>query len=242
MSFDISFDPQPNELHIEFGSLQNGIPLLSRSEWNSLSTDQKQAYGLVAIQDTYSGFDRGELIFGADYKNLNVIKAGTAGVSTSTTLETTGDYKLIVIAINSEASTYQLNIATAINGMALIGTDLSFNEYYSSRENQRNYRIALYDLSINAGDNLNISIANCSNYTSLAYVIFESSYLNISKELSSADTQTTGSNDQSGMVIYGKLASSSGGSINIERYKANWTIVTDYPGWNYASSYIFWFV
>lgn len=43
------------------------VPLLTRAQWNALSTAQKQAYGLLAIQDANSGFDRGELVYGADY-------------------------------------------------------------------------------------------------------------------------------------------------------------------------------
>lgn len=43
------------------------VPLLTRAEWNALSTAQKQAYGLLAIQDANSGFYRGELVYGADY-------------------------------------------------------------------------------------------------------------------------------------------------------------------------------
>lgn len=43
------------------------IPLLTRAQWDALSTAQKQAYGLLAIQDANSGFDRGELVYGADY-------------------------------------------------------------------------------------------------------------------------------------------------------------------------------
>ena len=45
----------------------SGIPLLSRADWNALSTAQKQAYGLVAVQDANSGYDRGELYNGAEY-------------------------------------------------------------------------------------------------------------------------------------------------------------------------------
>ena len=45
----------------------SGIPLLTRAEWNALSTAQKQAYGLVAVQDASSGFDQGELYNGASY-------------------------------------------------------------------------------------------------------------------------------------------------------------------------------
>lgn len=44
-----------------------GIPLLTRAAWEALSTAQKQAYGLVAVQDASSGFDQGELYNGASY-------------------------------------------------------------------------------------------------------------------------------------------------------------------------------
>lgn len=44
-----------------------GIPLLSRSLWDALTTLEKQAYGLVAIQDYNTGFERGVLVYGADY-------------------------------------------------------------------------------------------------------------------------------------------------------------------------------
>ena len=41
--------------------------LISRSDWNALTTAQKQAKGLVAIQDNATGFERGVLVNGADY-------------------------------------------------------------------------------------------------------------------------------------------------------------------------------
>lgn len=46
------------------------VTLLTRSAWDALTTAQKQAYGLVAIQDANSGFERGILVYGADYKPI----------------------------------------------------------------------------------------------------------------------------------------------------------------------------
>lgn len=48
------------------------VPLLTRAQWDALSTAQKQAYGLLAIQDADSGFTRGELVYGADYIPIGV--------------------------------------------------------------------------------------------------------------------------------------------------------------------------
>lgn len=45
----------------------SGVPLLTKAEWNALTTEEKQSYGLVAVQDANSGFDRGELYYGVDY-------------------------------------------------------------------------------------------------------------------------------------------------------------------------------
>lgn len=45
----------------------SGIPLFSRSEWNALTKQQKLSYGLVAIQDSITGYGRGDLVSGEDY-------------------------------------------------------------------------------------------------------------------------------------------------------------------------------
>ena len=49
------------------GGGSSGAPILTRAQWNALSTAQKQAYGYVGIEDAVSGFFRGELVYGADY-------------------------------------------------------------------------------------------------------------------------------------------------------------------------------
>lgn len=51
----------------KIGGGGGGIPLLSRAEWKTLTKAQKQAYELVAVQDSTTGYDQGELYFGADY-------------------------------------------------------------------------------------------------------------------------------------------------------------------------------
>jgi hypothetical protein len=48
-------------------TVDSGPEIISRSDWNALTTAQKQAKGLVVIQDASTGFKRGEYINGADY-------------------------------------------------------------------------------------------------------------------------------------------------------------------------------
>lgn len=48
-------------------SVPTGAEIISRSDWNTLTTAQKQSKGLVAIQDSSTGYERGEFVNGADY-------------------------------------------------------------------------------------------------------------------------------------------------------------------------------
>lgn len=50
----------------------SGVTLMSASAWDALTTAQKQAYGLVAIRDTDTGFNQGRLVFGANYVPIGI--------------------------------------------------------------------------------------------------------------------------------------------------------------------------
>ena len=52
-------------------TVPTGAEIITRSDWNALTTAQKQAKGLVAIQDASTGFKRGEFVNGADYIEAN---------------------------------------------------------------------------------------------------------------------------------------------------------------------------
>ena len=47
------------------------VEIISRTAWNALTPAQKQAKGLVAIQDSSTGYERGEFVNGADYVQKN---------------------------------------------------------------------------------------------------------------------------------------------------------------------------
>lgn len=54
--------------------------LMSRTDWNTLTTAQKQAKGLVAIQDADSGYLRGQLVNGADYHDTLLMYSTYANI------------------------------------------------------------------------------------------------------------------------------------------------------------------
>lgn len=217
------------------------VPLLTRTQWNALSTAQKQAYGLLAIQDENSGFDRGELVYGADYSLVELLQSGTAKDNITVNTTVTGHYKLFVLAINSEASSYPLTTAALINGNSLTEETSEYNNYSGSGDNRRNYRMTVYDLQTVAGDSLQISLTVNNGYSSFVFGIIESVDWDFSKALTTPDGITSGANSVSGMVIHGTFAGGTGGTINAAIYSANSVISTDNPGTNYKSSYIFWF-
>ena len=58
--------------------VEQGVEKINRAEWNNYTTAQKQAKGLIAIQDTSTGFERGVLVNGADYIPTGVYLPNTS--------------------------------------------------------------------------------------------------------------------------------------------------------------------
>jgi hypothetical protein len=46
---------------------KNKVKVMTQEQWNTLTTEQKQSYGLIAIQESTIGYTRGKLINGIDY-------------------------------------------------------------------------------------------------------------------------------------------------------------------------------
>lgn len=54
------------------GGGSGDVTLFTSAEWRALSTAQKQSYGLVAIQESFTGYKRGKLVNGADYMPVGI--------------------------------------------------------------------------------------------------------------------------------------------------------------------------
>ena len=221
----------------------SGLEVIQEADWNAMSRAQKKSYGLIGIQTADSGYHRGDIVYGEEYPDYayRTIKTGWANSSATWTATEGGQYKVIVIALNGEASTYQLTTSASLNGTALTGTTLSYNEYDGSTGNKRNYRISSFDINAAVGDALAISITDKNNYSSFIYIVIDTLVNTVSRALSSADNRTSGSFGSQAIVMYGTFDGGASGTINIENYAANAVITTASPGANYKSSYIFWF-
>lgn len=234
-----------DEMPDEISGISGGIPVLTESEWNSLTTEQKQSYNLVAIQDKNQGFERGILVNGADYIekswDFTIVETGSTSGTATYEFEESGTYQLFMIAINSEASTFSLDNTASLNGNAITGEDLKYNEWDGSTSDKRNYRITKFEFNANANDTLSFETSNVSGYTTTIYAVIKSDIISAVKTLSSADNITSGTYNEQAIVMYGTSNSNVDGTISIEAYSPNTLITTPSPGQSYKSSYIFWF-
>ena len=218
-----------------------GLPLLSRAEWNALTPEQKRAYGLLAIRDADSGFQQGILVDGAAYSSFEIAQSGTGSFNQTFTVTETGQYRLYVIALNSEASTYQLTVTAAKNGEALTGETLDYHSYAASGTNRRNYRFLVFPLDAAAGDSIEIVLTQRTSYSAFVYALCRSDFTAVSKLLSQCDAVCSGANSVDGAVLYGTFnGASNQGTVNGALYTAGTTITTANPGTSYRSAYIFW--
>ena len=222
------------------------IELIQRADWDALTTEQKQSYDLLAIQDVDTGFERGVLVNGRDYVekswDFTVVDTGSTNGTATYEFEESGSYQLFMIAINSEASTFALDNTASLNGNAITGEDMEYNTWDSSSVNRRNYRVSKFEFNADENDILSFKTSNVSGYTITIYAIIKSDIISLVKSLSTTDDITSGAYSEQAIVMYGTSKSNNGGSITIENYSPNTLITTGSPGYGYGSSYIFWFV
>lgn len=108
------------------------VPLLTRAQWNALSTAQKQAYGLLAIQDANSGFNRGELVYGAAYIASLLISSVAADVLTEAFAEyfnsgdnKWGDFDIIGSVASKDGDAVRFAGAWARCGLSAVDTPVT---------------------------------------------------------------------------------------------------------------------
>lgn len=171
------------------------------------------------------------------------VYVGTAASSAQFTVPRAGHFKLIVIALNSEASTYALNLAVQVNGSAVETEAVAYNAYSGSGTNRKNHRVVEYHAIFAAGDTVTIDLTERSGYTSFVYGLLDETYSfgSLVQAVSTADATASGSYSEDAIALYGTFDSSAGGTIYISDASAGTTVTTADPGRNYKSAYIFWF-
>ena len=174
---------------------------------------------------------------------LGIVCKGTAASSAQFTVPLAGHFKLMVIALNSEASTFALDLAVQVNGSAVETEAVAYNAYSGSGTNRRNYRVIAYSANFSAGDTVQIDLTERSGYTSFVYALLDETYQfgSLMQTFSTADATASGSYSADAIALCGTFDGSAGGTVQIADAAAGTTVTTDNPGTNYKSAYIFWF-
>lgn len=134
------------------------VTLLTRAEWDLLSPAAKRSLALTAIEDYITGFNRGELVNGADYVEPPIIvnaysmNGGNAG-SLSHTFAETGDYGIFICRVMGDTSSKPLSsLNITINGETV--DDVEYE--YPSSNNNIAINTFTFVASVEAGDVLNV--------------------------------------------------------------------------------------
>lgn len=174
---------------------------------------------------------------------LGIVCKGTAASSAQFTVPLAGHFKLVVIALNSEASTYALDLSVQVNGSAAETEAVAYNAYSGSGTNRRNHRVVSYSANFSEGDTVNINLTNSTGYTSFVYALLDETYPfgSLVQTITTVDATASGSYSADAVALYGTFDSSAGGTIRIADAAAGATVTTANPGSNYKSAYIFWF-
>ena len=147
-----------------------GIPVVAKADWDSLSAAQKQAYGLVAVQEYTDGYFEGKLFNGADFTTQPTLIASKLmnGASNSVlqhTFSSGGEFTLILALPHGKPIA---NLALTLNN-----SDIS-NEFtqlfYASTVNMNAYGLRR---AFSSGDVISLSNSASDANTGVQLFVFD---------------------------------------------------------------------
>lgn len=220
-----------------------GVSVIPEADWDAMPTAQKQAYGLTVIQTASSGYQRGIYVNGGDYF-AGIVQTGS-GVSEATFTASGDGVQLLVIALNAEASTYDLTVSASRNGTAMTGETLGYHAYAASGDDRRNYRVNVYGAHIASGDEIHITLADRGRYGTFAYAVLECTLSELLCAHTTCDAAASGAYESSAVAVCGTFKNTNAGTpvgsiASVAPCSARETVTTEYPGNRYSSGFIFW--
>lgn len=162
-TYDTTFN---NEVIV---NVDGGIQLIAQADWDAMTKEEKWAYGLVAIQSEVSGYERGILVNGADYKPAptlvySVSRNGNSLGSLSYTFSEAGTYQIIGAYVIGGTNVKQ-EITFELNGNAVSAS-------YSYPSQNNNVALNLFTLEIEASENDVITMTNTATYPNSGMQLF----------------------------------------------------------------------
>lgn len=142
------------------GGGATGAEIITRADWDTLTTAEKQAKGLVAIQDATTGYRRGIFVNGADYTPTpEIVYAGSKqnqdAIPLSYTFGESGTYQVILCAVKNEVTNLVLN---------LNGEPVSCSYSYPSENNEVGLNIYTCEIDAEVGDVVSTDYSDSTRY------------------------------------------------------------------------------
>jgi hypothetical protein len=133
----------------------SGVEVISQSDWDNMTTAQKQAKGVVAIQQFDNGYDRGILVNGADYPPMPVIMSAQSRNGTSAgylqySIPQGGKYQ--ILGIRKPESPLLEDVTISLNNTAQTTRYITSANYPLS-----NLEIYICEVTASTGDTIKVS-------------------------------------------------------------------------------------
>ena len=131
----------------------SGVEIIDESDWDAMTTAQKQAKGVVAIRQFNSGYDRGVLVNGADYPPMPVIMSAQSRNGGSTgylqySIPQGGRYQIIGVR---KPNSFIEDIVISVNDVAQTA------RYVRSTDTPIGLEVYVVDTKVNTGDTIKVS-------------------------------------------------------------------------------------
>lgn len=157
-----------------------------------------------------------------------------------------GSYRIILVQINNEASTYNLTATLKVNNVLVASTQEYYHNYTGSGDNVRNYRISIFDVTLSVNDTVTVQPGSNTSYTTLsAYIIDTNDFdtLEVVKTLGDNIASYTSDSAKTGIILYGYVNGAgiyASGSNNIKFINNEMVDIITPDGYHsYGTGYIF---
>lgn len=149
----------------------SGVEVIDESDWDNMTTAQKQTKGVVAIRQFNSGYDRGVLVNGADYPPMTVLlsaqsRNGTSAGYLQYNIPQGGKYQ--IIGVRKPSGSVLEDVTISLNNVAQTTRYITAANYPLN-----NLEIYICEVAASTGDNIKVSNSIGNNSSGLQMFVMK---------------------------------------------------------------------